>query len=292
MPEATLSTVVHQLEQAASESAATVSCLVFSKDRPMQLDACLRSILRHAPYRGSLTVLYRASTERFRRGYEQLETDSRVLLVEQSRDFRANVLDAIGGAGELLVFHTDDDLFFRTPPRAPVLPDGCAAFSLRLGENTTYCYPFARDQAVPAGERAQDLFAWDWSQAELDFAYPMSLDGHVFDTDLLRSLVRGARFRDPNELERELHLRRHRAPRYLASFDRSCVVAVPVNVVTESASNRSGGSPELDAAALNDRFLNGERIDLDSLDFTSVRAAHQEIPLAFVDCGVPGQRVT
>jgi hypothetical protein len=36
-------------------------------------------------------------------------------------------------------------------------------------------------------------------------------------------------------------------------------------------------SPE----ALNARFLAGERIDLDAMDFSAVRGAHQEIPLVF-----------
>jgi hypothetical protein len=268
---------------AAAEPTRTVDCdcVVFSRDRPMQLDACLRSIARHAPYRGTITVVYRATTDRFRRGYARLETSAGVRLLEQGEDFKADVLGVLDQAGELIVFHTDDDLFFRTPPRAPLLPDGCAAFSLRLGRNTTYCYPFARDQRVPDVESSDGIMAWNWRLAELDFAYPMSLDGHVMDTDLIRGLARTCAFRDPNELERELHLRRHRAPRLLAAFDESCIVAVPLNVVTESMSNRSGADPELTPEALNERYLAGERIDLDALDFTAIRAAHQEIPLAF-----------
>jgi hypothetical protein len=279
MPNVTRLGTVRDPESAPTEG--VVECIVFSKDRPMQLDACLRSIVRHAPYRGSITVVYRATSDRFRQGYGMVKADSRVRLVAQEGDFREAVLRQLGEADDLVVFHTDDDLFFRTPTRAPPLPDGCAAFSLRLGENTTYCYPFARDQALPSRGTHGDLMVWDWSRADHDFAYPMSLNGHVFHAELVRELVRGASFVDPNELERELHLRRHRAPRLLASFRHSCVVSVPVNVVTDSIVNRSSGDPRLAPEALHEQFLQGVRIDLDELDFSHVRAAHEEIVLSF-----------
>jgi hypothetical protein len=124
---------------------------------------------------------------------------------------------------------------------------------------------------------------WDWANSELDFAYPMSLDGHLFDADLIRALVSRATFRDPNELERELHLSRYRASRLMAAFRHSCVVSAPLNVVTDSVANRSGVDPTMAPEALNELFLGGTRIDLSRTDFQSIRGAHQEIGLAFSD---------
>jgi hypothetical protein len=277
----TSTTLRGTFESAAPATTVDLDCIVFSKDRPMQLDACLRSISRDAPYRGSITVVYRATTDRFRRGYAELETDARVRLHSQGDDFRAAVLEVLRDTGGLIVFHTDDDLFFRTPPRAPLLPAGCVSFSLRLGENTTFCYPFQRDQRLPRREQVGDFMVWEWARADHDFGYPMSLDGHIFDGDLVRALAAHARFRDPNELERELHLMRYRAPRLMASFRHSSVVSVPVNVVTDSIANRSGVDPRFAPEALNDLFLQGVRIDLDGIDFTNVHAAHQELAIAF-----------
>ena len=179
------------------------------------------------------------------------------------------------------MFHTDDDVFFRAPPAAPILPDGFAAFSLRLGENTTYCYPLSRAQPVPPTVGAGPLIAWDWTRAEGDFSYPMSLDGHVFATGPLLRILRRTRFSNPNELEGELSLRRYLAPPLMVAFRESCLVSLPANVVTETHHNRSGESPEYTPEALNARFLAGERIDLDAMDFSHVRAAHQEIPFVF-----------
>ena len=247
----------------------------------MQLDALLRSLVRRAPYHGSITVVYRATTSRFRDGYSQLDLGTRVRLVPQDEDFQATLLEVLPREERLIVFHTDDDLFFRSPSCAPLLPAGCVSFSLRLGENTTYCYPQACDQRLPAREQLGDFMVWEWSEAEHDFAYPMSLDGHIFNVAFIRDLLVDATFRDPNELERELHLVRHRAPRLMASFRRSCVVSVPVNAVTSSIANRSGSDPRFTPEALNDLFLRGLRIDLGEIDGTGIRGAHQELTLTF-----------
>lgn len=256
-----------------------VRCVVFSKDRAMQLDACLRSIDLYAPYTGPIAVIYTASTPDFEEGYRQLERSERVHLVREG-DFEADVRDELASAGEFVVFHTDDDLFFRRSPRAPFLPDGYAAFSLRLGRNTTYCYPYDRPQALPSSAATGEILAWDWRRAEYDFGYPLSLNGHVLRTALVQRLLENQRFRNPNELEHELNRRRHFAPPGLLSFASSSLVSVPANLVNAGFANRAAASNELSPEALNGRFLAGERIQFEQMDFSTVASPHCELPLA------------
>jgi hypothetical protein len=253
----------------------------------MQLDACLRSIDRFAPYAGSITVIFRATTPDFETGYGLLMNRRDVTFREQS-DFEADVLKVTGEDQEYTVFHTDDDVFFRAPSALPMPAEGFVAFSLRLGTNTTYCYSGATRQALPPFSRSGPYLAWDWTRAQHDFAYPMSLDGHVFKTRLLRDLLSKARFENPNELEEELHLRRYKAPSWLLSFEQSCLVSIPLNIVSSTHTNRASANPELSPASLNYRFLAGERISLDSIEASSVCGAHQEFALDFEPHGVPG----
>jgi hypothetical protein len=257
-----------------------VNCIVFSKDRALQLDACLRSIERHAPYGGSTVVIYLATNPQFLQGYELLAVSEGTRLLPQSADFRRDVLDALDTAARYTVFHTDDDFCFRQPTGHLILPPGYACFSLRLGENTTYCYPLDGEQAVPEAAALGSIMAWDWTLANGDFAYPMSVNGHIFETNLVRRMLRHASFSNPNELEFELHLRRHMAPPLMLASRESCVVSVPANAVSVTA-NRSGENPDYSPEALNARFLAGQRIDLDAMDFAGVRGAHQEIPFVF-----------
>jgi hypothetical protein len=250
----------------------------------MQLDACLRSINRFAPYAGSITVIYRATSAKFEEGYALIMSAGQATFIEQSA-FEVDVLNAISKEDEYAVFHTDDDLFFRTPPAPPVPPKGFAAFSLRLGTNTTYCYSGATTQALPSLARSAPYIGWDWTRAQHDFAYPMSLDGHVFKTILLQRLLGDASFANPNELEEELHLRRYKAPRWMLAFEQSCLVSIPLNIVSTTHANRAGTNPELSPVRLNDRFLAGERIAIDSIEASSICGAHQELALAFESRG-------
>jgi hypothetical protein len=258
-----------------------VNCVVFSKNRPMQLEACLRSIARYAPYDGPVVVVYKATTPEFEEGYRLLVVGEGVRLIPQSEDFRRDLLEAVDSSREYTVFHTDDDVFFRKPLAHPVMGDRFAAFSMRLGKNTTYCYPRDSEQPVPRRAEHEPFIAWDWTRAIHDFAYPMSLDGHIFATPVLRRMLICARFGNPNELESQLHLRRHLAPSGMLAFRESCLVSIPANVVT-TYRNRAAQNPDWSVEALNQRFLAGERIDLDAMDFSSVRGAHQEISLAFM----------
>ncbi|MDP9225568.1 MAG: hypothetical protein M3P18_17340 [Actinomycetota bacterium] len=272
--------------QAGARAASTatgpldVTCIVFSKDRAMQLEACLRTIEQNAPYRGPIIVIYLATAPDFSQAYESFAMTDRIRMVSQSDDFRRDICDAVHAAERYTVFHTDDDFFFRPSAVRPVPTDDFACFSLRLGENTTYSYPLDRKQRVPPAIAAQSVIAWDWTRAEGDFAYPMSVNGHIFETGLVQTMLRGARFSNPNELEHELHLRRYRAQPLMLSPRKSCVVSVPVNAVSRTR-NRRGQNRHYSPAALNARFLAGERIDFGAMDFSDVHGAHQEVPLVF-----------
>ena len=232
----------------------------------MQLDACLRSIEAFAPYSGRVLIIYRATTPAFEAGYRSIELSSTADLIEETSEFRQDVLAAVLELGLELAVEDEDDV----PARAPVVGE-------IPGRIVDHAKPAASDL-----NRSPRL-AWDWTRGHLDFGYPMSLDGHVFRTDLLLRLLTRTRFRNPNELEDELHWRRHIAPRWMLASRESSLVSVPLNAVTSARSNRVGGDPAFSVAALNARFLGGERVDLDRLDFSSISAAHQEIPLVFAE---------
>jgi hypothetical protein len=273
-----------QLDQEATTEGTgvpTINCVIFSKDRAMQLDACLRSIERLGPYAGPIAVVWKATTPEFGEGYRLLDLGRRVRLIPQSDDFRRDVMGTLDPNSEHTVFHTDDDVFFRRSPAAPILSDEFAAFSFRLGHNTTYCYTLGRAQVVPGQAVDGPVIAWDWTRAKDDFSYPMSLDGHVFQTRLLLRMLRRARFDNPNQLEEELHLRRYLAPHTMLSFRESCLVSIPANVVSPTHRNRASDDAELSPEVLNARYLVGERIDLERMNFSGITSAHQEVPFAF-----------
>lgn len=240
--------------------------IVFSKNRPMQLDLLLTSLSRNAKGLFDITVLWTGGE-----GYRicsQEHPEAR--FVEE--DGLTYQVRALLREGSLVTFLTDDDVLYRPLTAIPYLPPNVICFSLRLGMNTNYCYPLARSQRVP------EKVAWLWEQEDGDFGYPMSLDGHIFRaSDLIPVL---GHFTTPNWLEVMLMKAAPTFKRpYMTCFSESRLVGLPLNRVQDEMPNRNGGTYSVQE--LNQRYLRGERIDLDALDFSDIHGAHQEIPLVF-----------
>lgn len=246
--------------------------IVFSRDRPMQLDLLLTSLERNAPGVFDVNVLYNGI------GYEEgyaicsEEHPETTFIAEDGLTYQVRSLLRDGG---LVSFFTDDDVLYGET-RPIELEDHWICGSLRLGWNTIYCYPLRRYQVVPEGT------VWGWEQADGDFAYPMSLDGHVFRSEDLLPLIEGRNFSTPNHLEVMLMKGAKSIGRpMMAGYIESRLVGIPANRVQSDMPNRNGETHPYSVQELNDLYLAGKRIDLDALDFSDIRGAHQEIPLVF-----------
>ena len=209
---------------------ATTPCmadvLIFSRERPCQLDLLLRSIRRHAYY-STVSVLYRADTPDAIKGYMHvLEEHGDWIRYVPERVFEDDVRFWLARAGATCGFLVDDDVFYRDAPVHDRLP-----FSFRGG----------------------------------DYDYPLSLDGNLYERahllEVLDNMPRG--WSNPTQLEAVMHEYRHLAPfeRVHPSVP-PCLTGIPANVVSESSGMPSMG---VDVAMLNREFLRGKRIDLDAL---------------------------
>jgi hypothetical protein len=249
----------------------------------MQLDAFLSSVSRHGnEVFASVAILYRTTSGRHEQAYEELQSMHDDVRWIREAQFREDLLRLIGDAAQT-VFHTDDDLYFRTPG-AFELRDDEVCFSLRLGLNITYSYSLDVEQRLVDASVVGDRVGWDWrSQVGGEFSYPLAVNGHVFRTDDVRDWLARAEFTNPNTLESALQYYNPDAPPRMASFRQSVVVSIPANLVNETNVNRHGDLGT--AEALNDRFLAGERIDVRRMDFSAVRSPHQEISFVFCSAG-------
>lgn len=254
--------------------------IILSKDRPAQLDLLLRSLERNAPPERT-KVLYRASTARFITGYKSVNKGRWYLEdenyasggFEDSIRYFLRLADAT--AQQYISFFCDDDICYRVGWQLPkTLEHDVLCFSLRMGDNTKIQYPSNMPQRVPL------LPKWRWFDADLDFAYPGSIDGHVFRTVDVMGMLQYASFPNPTALECALvegcNQLADRRP-LMQCFSSSVVVGNPVNRVSEQSNVRFGASFPASAEWCNDRFLGGERIALERLDFSGVNGAHTEI---------------
>ncbi len=263
--------------------------VVFSKDRPLQVDATVRSLLATCtdPDRLAVQVLYLASTERSRARYERLAGDLSSVSFVPEQGFRDSLLRLLPGDG-LVAFVVDDALFVRSWSVASVAeslerrPDAIG-FSLRLGRNTVYCYMLDAPQRPPAFEESGDALAFRWPGAEHDFGYPLELSSSVYRAAEIGPVVARLAFRNPNDLESRLDetkLAFSESRPTLLCYPATVAFCAPVNVVqTTHRTNRSGARADQSPEALDRAFDEGRRIDVAALRGLTPRAVHEEITL-------------
>lgn len=245
----------------------------------MQLDAFLRSVELHVPELfEELVVLYRATGAEFAEGYEHLRGERPGIRWSAESSFRDDLLLLCGGE-QYLVFHTDDDVYFRSVGPFE-LRDDEVCFTLRLGLNTTYCYPLDVVEELRAADVSGDRISWAWDvQDPGAYSYPLALNAHIFRAADAHDWLVHAEYSNPNELEAALQAFASDVQPRMASLPHSAVVSIPANLVNETHPNRHGALH--DVSELNRRFLAGERIDLASMTFNGINACHVEIPYAF-----------
>ena len=275
-----------------------ISAIIFSRDRANQLSLLLSSIDKNGSDLFDITVIYNASSDAFQDGYNILEDQHEeiVWIKQQSppSDFREITLQAIKNSGEYICFFVDDNILYRKVATTFESIDTMFRYfdtqekqllclSLRLGSNTSVQNEY-KNKVCPFPQElvaVDDLYAvWDWTMLpeHTNFAYPFSLDGHIYRKDQVLEMVTYD-FDTPNGLEGsgkfDVSL-----PNLMACFDDSALVNSPINIVG-SSKNEAGNKYGMSLEELNDLFLSGHAIDLDSMDFSEVRGCHQEIRYQF-----------
>ena len=267
---------------------------IFTRDRPLQLDACLRSLKENAPQLSAPTVLARWTSDRFEEGYEILVSEHPDVEFVFETNFEQDVRAILPTLPEHTLFLCDDSITFRPLPADPVdaLTDDVISFSLRIGRNTRYCHPrnLWHDQPESMEERGEFL-VWEWAESpegdvfayhgkEGDFGYPYSLDGVVHRVSCIIEWIGGKGFENPNRMEGAVlsTMRTDVRPK-LSAYHESVQVGIPVNAVNTLVLNRVGVDFPQSTDDLNDLYLAGKRIDYKAMDFTDVNGSFKEMPL-------------
>lgn len=273
--------------------------IVFSKDRPMQLDGLIRSYAKQVTMPAKLHVLFQCSSEASSIGYQQIVDIHRDLACfhEQTSSsiFRDALSDLLETLGTRTLFFLVDDIVITRPFNLSVLASFASAevvASMRLGRNISWSYTRSSSQRPPRLRRvdpgasvkltqvedgAADMFAWKWRFGEVDWGYPFSLDGNIFLLDDIRARIEGCEYHSPNSLEAALAATpASRAPAWGVCFEESRLVNLPLNRVQDEVANLHGNVHQ---DILLDRWLQGWQFNLSPLDRVQTCSVHEEIML-------------
>lgn len=238
--------------------------VIFSKDRPAQLDLLLRSIQRFVSIPGwRPKVLLRATEDCYAAGYETVRADHPEAFYVEETILRYDVQAlTLGTSAKYLQFLMDDDVFVRPfslddPEFAQYVSDPeIVGLVLRMSRSMDYCY--TQNIVVTPPEFAEDG-TWDWRGRFDDWGYPYSVDGSIWTMARVEQVLKRGNYESLNALEPAL-LQAMRSPRALC-YDKTRLVGIPHNSVQDAfKQNRHEGG---DNASLNERFLAGERIAIE-----------------------------
>ena len=265
-------------------------CVVFSRDRPMQLHALLSSYFEKAKNPAPVHVLYRSSSERFEAAYREVLSllEGHPVSVTRETGFREDLLRTLRATEvDKVFFLVDDVLFIEDVDLADFTGVDTDRFvpSLRLGKNLRRCYTAQARQPLPpfvdGVTSDRDKLCWRWAEGRFDWGYPLSVDGHIFSLVEISLMADASTFAAPNSFEQALQgfadLVRNR---YGVSYVKSKIVNIPVNRVQSEENRNIAGKVHPDY--LLARWEAGFQIDFRTLYGWVNESAHQELPLRLV----------
>ena len=224
--------------------------IIFSKNRAMQLDALLRSMDLYFNDLSLVVVLWRATSKGHRACYQVLQ-DERIspkYFFAEEVDFKKQTEWMVRTADEI-VFLVDDDIFYKPVPKFTKLNTG-ETRSLRLGDNVNN---------------------------KAHFNYTISVDGNIFRRQDILPYMEEIDYTNPNELEGRLVPYQHN---FKMLTTEQYLIGVPHNRVSDSSGCKFTGDYGEDDLA--EMFINGRRIDIESMDYSNIRGVHSNINYIFM----------
>jgi hypothetical protein len=264
--------------------------IVFSKDRPLQLHALLKSyFVQCSPGAPPLDVLYTASDDRYEQGYAALQRLTHEVPVtwHLERDFRADVQRLLAAHADTGVFFLVDDIVFIRPVDFQLLgtfPLTSYVPSLRLGSEIRYSYFWDRPLHPPTLQRAipgSPLQCWQFDRTRSNtWNFPQSFDGNVLPRVEVEVLARSLRYRAPNSFEVALAAA---APlwkqRQGLCFDHARLINLALNRVQQELENRAGG---VEPGYLLALWEQGQTLDVERLYDRTFDSVHAEPGVSFI----------
>ena len=246
-------------------------CIIFSKDRPMQLDALLRSMYKHVKNGpAKIYILYKSDKSKMLSAYKEcisFHNKDNIKFCLQSNNFKNDLLGILSKIKSNKIFFLVDDIVFTEPVNLDIFNNiDLTKYvpSLRHGLNLKKCYTFNETQPLPPTYKFNDkLIYWYLNQGYYDWSYSLSVDGHIFLTQEILSITELINFKAPNTYEGNMQVfKNFYSQRKGICYNKSRIVNIACNKVQTEHNNLYG---KLHQSELLNKWNDGYRIDIDKL---------------------------
>jgi hypothetical protein len=267
----------------------SMTFIIFSKDRPLQLHGLLLSLANNLKDTVSVIVLFKASDNEYLRRYHEVFRDLarkiKLLAIHEDYSFNYHLQEILRITKTNYVSFLVDDIVFIRSFSVLFLLSMCKKGyipSLRLGSGISYSYMMNCEEKKPRYRNRSGYLIWNWSDGGVDWTYPLSLDGNIFKKKEIARLIANIEFSSPNTLEQALQAY---SPEYRRKkgicFYEPVLVNIPCNKVqTDFFNNRSG---DIDTSQLAKKWDSGMRIKVEEFQNISTNSVHVDLPFVFIE---------
>lgn len=269
-----------------------LNVIIFSCDRAMQLQACLKSFEKNLYNNNKdkniqISVIYKTTNEDYKKGYESLLTEFNYInFINETQSFKKTLLTLFSQNKSPLTMFLVDDIIFVSPISLQdkqfelIKNPNMLCISLRLYEGITDCYATGQTSPVPKFIKGN---VWSWLNQSGDWGYPMSVDGNIFKTDTIRYFVENGSYSNPNTFEAALDgYKNNFSNLYLCCYmDVPRLINIPENRVQNLFNNRFAKG--YTAEELNKEFLNNKIIDIEHYQGMKSNTVHVPAGLKLIE---------
>jgi len=269
---------------------AGLTCVIFSKDRALQLHALLESYLAKVQNPVPVFVIYGASDDGHARAYREVETcfsggTVPVSFVPDGKGFRETLLSVLGGVRtRSIIFLVDDILFISAVDLtlASTIDPQVEVLSLRHSPHLRRSYTANVEQPPPAFQPSgihPEVLRFNWFEQGNEWSDPWSVDGQVLSTAEVRVITRISQFRAPNSYEIALKTFNDMVKdRSGLCYTESKIINLPINRVQAEVANISGS---ISPAYLLEQWNKGLMMDTAMFEGHIPTAPHEEHTVGF-----------
>ncbi len=192
--------------------------IIFSYNRPLQLDSLLASLMKFFDKNINLNILYRYDNQNMSKGYEKLIanyiTKKNIKFIKENLSFKHSLINIIKNIKNNknttnILFFVDDQILFREINLDSLikLSRYSPISTLRIGLNTKWSFNLNKKQSLEfyKYKESKDCLIWYPKFVDDEISYVFSFDGSTIPLDLFDKFSKYLIFKGPNSLETSMN---------------------------------------------------------------------------------------
>jgi hypothetical protein len=263
-----------------------LSCIVFSKDRAIQLYALLESYNKFVQNPVDIIVIYKSSSDVHEKSYIELKNIIKnfpfnINFIKEKKNFRETLLDTLSKIKTKNIFFlTDDDIFINEFDFNLLLNINFyeKTFSLRHNPKISYSFTANANFKPPkfsVYKLVVNFNEFNWFDSGYEWSDPWSVNGHIYLTAEIMVISRISNYKFPNSYESALKFFNFlMIDRKGLCCNESIIMNIPMNIVQTEYKNLHGN---ISSDFLLHNWKNGNKINIDHLEKFKSNSTHINI---------------